>query len=291
MKGKLNKYEKNITSQYGEDGIIEYLIKTSAIDINKSCLEVGAGDGKTLSNTYNLWKNNSWNAILIEADEENYSLYKGSDSSLLKYESLDNVTIIKKRLEIKGDMSIDNIVLKNLPKNLTDLGVLSIDIDSIDYHVFKNINKIKPQIVIIEFNNHIPPHIDYFDPENEVFLRCSAKAIERLGIKKGYKLVACTVTNAFLLRVDCFDELSHPNMPVEYLFDYDGQLANGSTNFCHIPSQLVTKFPVFSKPPTFLQRYYHKIRARLASLTPSRSNYNKPSKKVIKQLIKSKLYV
>ena len=30
---KLNKHKKNVTSQYGEDGIIEFLIKTSKINI------------------------------------------------------------------------------------------------------------------------------------------------------------------------------------------------------------------------------------------------------------------
>ena len=43
MREKLNKYRKNITSQYGEDGIIDFLIKSSKKKINKSCFEVGAG--------------------------------------------------------------------------------------------------------------------------------------------------------------------------------------------------------------------------------------------------------
>ena len=53
---KLNNHNKNITSQYGEDGIIEFLIKTSKIRIKKSTIEFGGYDGKSNSYTYNLWK-------------------------------------------------------------------------------------------------------------------------------------------------------------------------------------------------------------------------------------------
>ena len=42
---KLNKYSKNVYSQYGEDGIIEYIIKTSIIPINKNSIEFVAHDG------------------------------------------------------------------------------------------------------------------------------------------------------------------------------------------------------------------------------------------------------
>jgi len=257
MLEKLNKYSKNNTSQYGEDGIIEFLIKTSNIEINKSCFEVGAGDGVTFSNTYSLWHDQSWDAILVEANPKRFS------PLINKYGSFKNVDIVTDFLEIDGNNSVDELILSKLPSNLVDVGVLSIDIDSFDYHVLKNIKKIRPQIVVIEFNNYIPPYIDYFDPEGEIFLRCSAKALERLAIEKGYKLVACTVTNAILLREDCFSVAHHPSMPVEYLFDYDGQKANGSVPFSFVESQLVTRFPVFTKSPKPSERFYYRVRGWL----------------------------
>ena len=66
---KLNKHKKNVTSQYGEDGIIEFLIKTSKINITKSSIEFGGHDGKSNSNTYNLWKNLGFTSLLIEGDK------------------------------------------------------------------------------------------------------------------------------------------------------------------------------------------------------------------------------
>jgi len=285
MKEKLNKYGENKTSQYGEDGIIKFLIETSKIDINKSCFEVGAGDGVTFSNTYSLWHDELWNAILVEANPERYNLL------ISNFGDKKNVGIITDYLEVRGKNSVDELVLSRLDSKLSDLGVLSIDIDSFDYHILSNIKKIKPQIIVIEFNNYIPPYVDYFDPEGDVFLRCSAKSIERLSREKGYRLVACTVTNAILLREDCFDVDKHPDMPVEYLFDYDGQIKNGSVPFSFIESQLVTRFPVFTKRPKFTERFYYRVRGWITSFLPNRQKYRKPSENVIHQMSKSGMHI
>ena len=43
----------NITSQFGEDGFISAALKHIGIT-NRWCFEVGAGDGKWLSNTWSL---------------------------------------------------------------------------------------------------------------------------------------------------------------------------------------------------------------------------------------------
>lgn len=66
MKG-LIQYSKNITSQFGEDCIIEAIFQKLGIE-KGYCVEFGASDGKDLSNTWNLWHNRGWNAVLIESD-------------------------------------------------------------------------------------------------------------------------------------------------------------------------------------------------------------------------------
>ena len=286
MKDKLNKYTKNYTSQFGEDGIIEYLIQTSRTPINKSCFEVGAGDGETFSNTFNLWRNLGWNAILVEADERRYS------KLIDKYGALTNLKIVTNKLMVEGINSVDDIVLShNWDSKLNNIGVMSIDIDSYDYHVFDKISKIFPQIVVIEFNNYIPPYIDYNDPIDEVFLRCSAKSIERLAVEKGYKLVACTVTNAILLKSDCFNSALHPDMPVEWLFDYEGQIANGSVPFSLVESQLVSRYPVFSRKVAWGEAFYFKVRGFLAHALANKEVYKKPSMNVIKRIKDAGLYI
>ena len=184
MKNKLNVYGKNITSQHGEDGILEYILNSLGGEIKNICCEFGAWDGIFASNTYNLWKNQNWKAILIEGDKEKY---KDLISNTKNLNNIDNICSFVKS---KGADSLDDIFLKNdLP---AEIGVLSIDIDSFDYHIWKNLKYVNPQIVVIEHNLFIPGYMEYYDEEGYSYLRCSAKSLDQLGSKKGYKLICCT---------------------------------------------------------------------------------------------------
>lgn len=205
---KLNQYASNITSQNGEDGIIKYILENLPHDIKKVCVEFGAWDGKHLSNTFSLWHEQGWKGILIEAERER------CDSLINTYSDYD-VLVFNQFVEPQGNGSLDELFRKN---NLDpNVGVVSIDIDSADYHVWKSLEYVNPAIVVIEHNQTIPGYIDYHDPEGEVFLRCSAKALEKLGREKGYKLVCCTISNSIFIRNNLFDTEIFPDMPVEYL--------------------------------------------------------------------------
>jgi hypothetical protein len=63
-------YKRNVTSQSGEDGIIEEIIKRFKHKSDKKCCEFGAFDGKSLSNTYNLITNHDFEGLLIENVEK-----------------------------------------------------------------------------------------------------------------------------------------------------------------------------------------------------------------------------
>jgi hypothetical protein len=67
----LNRFSKNVTSQCGEDGIIEKILDVMG-DNNKWCVEFGAWDGKNLSNTFNLIQNKDYSAVLIEPDSDRF---------------------------------------------------------------------------------------------------------------------------------------------------------------------------------------------------------------------------
>ena len=60
----LRKFEYNVKSQNGEDGVIEEIFNRIGTK-NNICVEFGAWDGIQLSNTFNLWNNREWNAVLI----------------------------------------------------------------------------------------------------------------------------------------------------------------------------------------------------------------------------------
>ena len=204
---RLNKFRGNFASKDGEDGILSYLLKH--FKVNKTCLEVGAWDGVEGSNTLYLRKLHSFSSILIETDEALYS----------KLELLaDNKTFTyKKYISAKGQDAIDYFV----NKHFKNLGVLSLDIDSNDLEIFENLTH-NPTIVIIEYNRKFPPHIDYQDPPNMVYFRHSAKAVERIAIKKGYRVIASSADNLILLNKDVINKKNEgliPNLSIENILD------------------------------------------------------------------------
>ena len=60
MKGFLLPYEKQITSQHGEDGIIEQMLN-AIINPDKTFLEIGWGDGGS-NMTWHLMMDKGWTA-------------------------------------------------------------------------------------------------------------------------------------------------------------------------------------------------------------------------------------
>lgn len=88
----LNDYRSNTTSQFGENGIVSYLLDGYP-RVPPVCLEVGAGDGVRMSNTHTLWAKQGWRALLIELD-----------TATLKerFAHLANVTIVEQAIAASG---------------------------------------------------------------------------------------------------------------------------------------------------------------------------------------------
>lgn len=282
MKQKLNQYAKNITSQYGEDGILSYIIENAAGQIIKSGCEFGAWDGKHLSNIYTLWHDKNWHGFLIEGDPHKHK------QLIETFGHIPNIRCICAYVEPEGENSLDQIFADN--KWDMNIGILSIDIDSYDYHIWADLKKVNPQIVIIENNNLIPPYIDYHDPKGESFLRCSVKALENLGNQKGYKLICCTVTNAIFIRNDHFNQEKFPDMPAEFLFDYEGQRRNKTLEPTVVGSQLINAYPVFTSPPPKPVKIYYNLRKMAAWLFKKGPKRIPPTANVKRQLEEAGLF-
>ena len=141
-------YKKNIVSQWGEDGIIEEIFKRIGTT-SKLCVEFGAWDGKHFSNTWNLWNNHNWSAILIEGDAKRFKVLKHNT------EHNNKITPVQAYVSIQGKNSLDRILVDTAHVAAVDL--LSIDIDGDDYHIWKNLNHVTPRVVVIEHNPTVPP--------------------------------------------------------------------------------------------------------------------------------------
>ena len=74
---KINDYEFKVSSQWGEDGIIQYLVDHINIE-NKIFIEFGV-ENYTESNTRFLLANNNWKGMVIDGSKENISFIKKRD--------------------------------------------------------------------------------------------------------------------------------------------------------------------------------------------------------------------
>lgn len=193
----LSEYEKSVFSQSGEDGVLEKIFEIIKPE-TKYSVEFGAADGVKNSNTRNLIVNHGWSGHFIEGDEEtakelaeNYADYpKATTQSAWVWPG--NFEIL---LEDAG-----------VPRNFD---LLSIDIDSNDYYIWKVMHEWRPKVVVIEFNAVFAPPkkavidfhpMNYWDYSD--YMGASIQSLYELGKRKGYELVYCMSMGNNLIFVD-----------------------------------------------------------------------------------------
>lgn len=189
-------YAKNYTSQGGEDGILEELFRLVGTTERPYCVEIGAWDGKHLSNSYRLVFEKEWNGLLVEANPDR------CQSLAALYSARPDVTCLECLVDIDGDHSLKNILTShNVPR---DLDFISIDVDGADYHLWDSIGStFKARVVCIEFNPSIANHIHYVQPRDiAVQEGSSLRALVELGRSLGYHIVVTTTFNAIFVRQD-----------------------------------------------------------------------------------------
>lgn len=207
-----NRYAKDVYSQNGEDGIIEELLKRLNINNGWVC-EFGAWDGIHLSNTFNLVQK-GFNAVFIEGDSEKYK------DLLATVEKNTNIIPLHAYVDHNDtENSLDNLLQKTaIP---IDFDVLSIDIDSYDYQVWKSLHVYKPKIVIIEINSSVDTNNHSYIHDNRNYNGTGFRPTFELGLVKGYTFVLHT-GNMIFIRNDLFPQLD---------FQYDHPLEHFRTNW------------------------------------------------------------
>ena len=200
MNNFYNKYNNNVYSQNGEDGIIQELLSRLEINTGWVC-EFGAWDGIHLSNTFNLIKNKDFAGIFIEGNNEKF---KDLLTTQTKYPRINAINEYVSH-DIMSSRTLDNILKKtNIP---IDFDILSIDIDSFDYQVWDSLVIYKPKIVIIEINSGIYPHVENHIHTPGLCQGTSFLPTYKLGIKKGYTFVLHT-GNMFFILNELYEKLN-----------------------------------------------------------------------------------
>lgn len=175
-------------SQFEEDGILLYIFSLVP-PINRICVEICAGDGREC-NTTNLIINHGWWGHLFDGNEQNVKSGK-------VFFAQNKDTFLHPPQFTKAWVTAEDV-----NKQLADSGVsgsidlLSLDIDGMDYWVWKAITVIEPQVVVCETQNLIPPDRALtvpYDPKfvfkSENFRGASLAAMCKLGREKGYRLI------------------------------------------------------------------------------------------------------
>ena len=197
---RLNRHEFQIYSQNGEDGIIQEIFRRIG-STNKIFVEFGVGNG--LENNTVALLLHGWSGAWIDGDTSQVGKIRRSLGKPIG----------------DGKLTVKNgfVSAENIERHFRDLNVpaepdfLSIDIDGNDYWVWQAIKSYKPRVVVLEYNAHFGPSLAWVQKYNPAhrwkgtnYFGVSLKALEMLGQKKGYKLVACNFVgnNAFFVRDD-----------------------------------------------------------------------------------------
>lgn len=198
----LLQFAKNHTSQNGEDGIIAKLFELLPRDCQQlCCVDVGAWDGKHLSNTYSLLhrEEEEWSAVLIEADTERCQELNALYADNPRIMGVNETVSVEK----ESSHRLENILNRFSHILVDNINFLSIDIDGNDYWVLYDLLKnssYRPMIICIEFNPTMPNGLIYIPPRNDsVRHGCSLAALVELGLEHGYTLVETTLFNAFFV--------------------------------------------------------------------------------------------
>jgi hypothetical protein len=197
----LSNFAENVTSQHGEDGIVQKILELIGTQ-NEWVAEIGAWDGKHLSNSWSVINRRNWHGVLVEGDAERCVRLRES------YVALPRVTVRQAFVGFAADApdSLDQILAQTaIP---ADFDLLSIDIDGNDYHVWQAMTRYRPRIIIIEYNPTIANDVVFVqDPDPALNQGCSLLALIELGRAKGYELAAVTTSNGIFVRDDAFPAL------------------------------------------------------------------------------------
>lgn len=199
--------EFGVFSQWGEDGILQWLINRVPIE-KRVFVEFGVQDYME-SNTRFLLVNNNWSGLVIDGDAGNVERIRRNDvywrhnlNAVCAFVTRENINSLLAESGLSGD-----------------IGLLSIDVDGNDYWIWEAINCISPRIVVVEYNARFGSKRAVTVPYDPKFVRSAAhysmiyygaslSALALLAEKTGYALVGCNSSgnNAFFVRKDVMPE-------------------------------------------------------------------------------------
>lgn len=201
----LKEYEKSVTSQWGEDGVIEEIFNRIGTTYQVA-VDIGAWDGFHFSNTWALAKK-GWIRILSEADPE-------------RLKTLDQSHFARDKVYGKCNSIDETLQWADCPEYFD---LLSIDVDGDDYYLWKDMHRYRARVVVIEFNQTIPEWMDIKQERGGSF-GASYAALWKLADDKDYHLIHVTTTNMIFvckerIQIVSKDRRGNPPLQIEKIIE------------------------------------------------------------------------
>jgi hypothetical protein len=201
----------SIFSQTNEDGILLYLFSILGTS-NRFCLDIAFAN-PIGANSTNLLCNLGWKGLLICAEE---SEVKFSHYFFSQYPGLHPYEIKKSSIKILNKFitkeNINTTLMKHgVPK---EIDLFSLDIDGVDYWIWKNLDHTSPRVVLVEYNPFLGqekaltvPYVENFKKTSDFLYGATLLAFNNLAKNKGYTLVGLNRYgfNAFFVRNDVLE--------------------------------------------------------------------------------------
>jgi len=201
----LQEVEFRVSSQWGQDGIIDWLIERAEIPAAAhTFIEFGVEDYRQ-SNTRFLLQNRNWRGLVMDGDPGVVAAVK-SDGLAWRYDLTARTAFITR---------------ENIDQLISDagfggeIGLLSIDIDGNDYWVWEALQAFRPILCICEYNavfGDMHAISTPYDPRfartkahpGNLYFGASILALRALAAKKGYQFVGTNLSgnDAFFVRDD-----------------------------------------------------------------------------------------
>lgn len=206
--GDLTPFERRLFSQNGEDGVLLEILQRIGVKWGWF-IEFGAGTGHE-GNCVLLADVLGWEGVFLESDPSFHARLEA------KYAGSPRVRTAR---AVVAPETADALFESHGAPEEPD--VLSIDVDGDDWWIWKAITRVRPRVVIVEYNATLPVDRALVRPRSNcswdgtTWFGASLGAYERLGAEKGYRLVhtELTGTNAFFVRSDLLGPLADVEPP------------------------------------------------------------------------------
>ncbi len=198
---------RDVTSQFGEDGIIEALLAPLQCR-NRTFLDLACFGAKTGSRVWQLATTHGWTGHVVRVPSP-----AGAWECLDEFPAGSMSYIDLASIDFEGRLEFLRLIRRAVKG---DIDFLSIGVDGADYQTWQSLQEFRPVLVAVGFNPTIPNDIYFVQaPRLDVNHGCSLYALVELARELGYQLAACSAATAFFVRRDYFHRLGLRNNDIE----------------------------------------------------------------------------